>query len=177
MKTLYKLRLRQFLNRMKHLGFRHYLLFFLFGSGILVLLGLFFVKVFGYLYYEEEFPLAFKLFIAEKIMLMVFLTLFSMLVLSALISSLNIFFLSKDLRLLFSSPLKTGTVFSWKSIEVGINSGIMVLFFCLPVLLIVQRGQGQALRVGYVLHKQCAMAQSSPKKPVIPKHGLRLSDE
>lgn len=134
MKNLLRLRRRQFLNRMKQLGFRQYVLFSLFGIGILFLLGLFFIKVFGYLYYEEEFPYVFKLFISEKIMMMVFLTLFSMLVLSALISTLNIFFLSKDLRLLFSSPLKTGTVFSWKVVEVGINSGIMVLFFSLPVL-------------------------------------------
>ncbi|MCK5059457.1 MAG: hypothetical protein KAT34_22600 [Candidatus Aminicenantes bacterium] len=134
MKNLIRLKIRQFLNRAKSLGLRQYLLFFLFGVGILFLMSLFFIKVFGYIYHEEEFPLFFKLFICEKILLMVFLSLFSMLVLSALISTLNIFFLSKDLRLLFSSPLKTGTIFSWKSIEVGINSGIMVLLFSLPVL-------------------------------------------
>lgn len=134
MKNLIKLKIRQFVNRAKRLGFRQYFLFSLFGMGILFLMSLFFVKIFGYIYHEEEFPLFFKLFISEKILLMVFLSLFSMLVLSALISTLNIFFLSKDLRLLFSSPLKTGTVFTWKSIEVGMNSGIMVLLFSLPVL-------------------------------------------
>jgi ABC-2 type transport system permease protein len=134
MKNLIKLRIRQFLNRAKQLGFRQYLLFSLFGFGILFLMSLFFIKVFGFIYLEEEFPLFFKLFISEKILLMVFLSLFSMLVLSALISTLNILFLSKDLRLLFSSPLKTGTVFFWKSIEVGINSGLMVLLFSLPAL-------------------------------------------
>lgn len=134
MKNLIRLKIRQFMNRAKRLGFRQYLLFSLFGLGILFLMSLFFIKVFGYIYNEEEFPLFFKLFISEKILLMVFLSLFSMLVLSALISTLNIFFLSKDLKLLFSSPLKTGTVFSWKSIEVGINSGVMVLLFSLPAL-------------------------------------------
>ncbi len=121
-------------NQLKRVGLRKYLLFTLFGLGLLFAIGIFFIKIFGFLYHEEEFPMVFKLFISEKILLMVFLTLFSMLILSALISTLNIFFLSKDLRFLFSSPLKTGTVFYWKAIEVGINSGIMILFFSPPVL-------------------------------------------
>lgn len=134
MKHLFKLRFRQLANRLKGMGFRKYLVFSLLGLAILLLLGFFFIKLFGYLYHEQEFPLFFKLFLSEKILLMVFLTLFSMLVLSALISSLNIFFLSKDLHLLFASPLKTDTISLWKGIEVAINSAVMVLFFSLPVL-------------------------------------------
>ncbi|MCK4766404.1 MAG: hypothetical protein KAW12_29685 [Candidatus Aminicenantes bacterium] len=134
MKNLFKLKIRQMRNQLKRVGLRKYLLFTLFGLGLLFAIGIFFIKIFGFLYHEEEFPMVFKLFISEKILLMVFLTLFSMLILSALISTLNIFFLSKDLRFLFSSPLKTGTVFYWKAIEVGINSGIMILFFSPPVL-------------------------------------------
>jgi ABC-2 type transport system permease protein len=119
---------------MKLFGFRKYLLFSLFAVVILFLMGLFYFKIFGFLYRQEEFPYVFKLFVGEKILMMIFLTLFSMMVLSALVSTLNIFFLSRDLHLLFASPLKTGSVFAWKSIEVGINSGIMILFFSLPVI-------------------------------------------
>lgn len=134
MKALLRLRYRQVVNRLKGIGLRHYLIFSLFGVGMLLLLGFFFIKIFGYLYRQPEFPLFFKLFLAEKILLMVFLTLFSMLVMSALISTLNIFFLSKDLHLLFSSPMGVGKIFLWKGVEVGLNSSIMVIFFSLPVI-------------------------------------------
>jgi ABC-2 type transport system permease protein len=92
------------------------------------------IKVFGFLYHQQEFPLYFKLFLSEKIMMMTFLTMFLMLILSALISTLNIFFLSKDLPLLLTSPLRSHTVFSWKALEVGTSSALMVLFFSMPML-------------------------------------------
>jgi len=55
-------------------------------------------------------------------------------ILSTLVSTLNILFLSKDLNLLFSSPLPIGKIFLWKGIEVAFNSSIMVVFFSLPIL-------------------------------------------
>lgn len=59
---------------------------------------------------------------------------FMMLILSALIATLNIFFLSKDLHLLLSSPLAARTVFAWKAVEVAAASALMVVFFSMPVL-------------------------------------------
>ncbi len=67
-------------------------------------------------------------------MTMVFLTMYTMLILSSLISTLNIFFLSKDLNLLFSSPMRSGRIFLWKGLEVTLNSSIMVIFFASPVI-------------------------------------------
>ena len=78
--------------------------------------------------------MVFKLFVSEKILTMNFLTMFMMLILSALVSTLNIFFLSRDLQLLLSSPIRARTVFTWKGLEVGFGSAVMVIFFSLPLL-------------------------------------------
>jgi len=134
MKILFKSRLRQLKNTIKKTGKRQYLLFFIFGLGIIGLMGFLFIKVFGYLYHQDEFPDFFKLFLCEKILTMTFLTMFIMLILSSLISSLNIFFLSKDLKLLLTSPIGSRKVFYWKTLEVGFSSSLMVIFFSLPVL-------------------------------------------
>jgi ABC-2 type transport system permease protein len=134
MKSLIKARIRQLKNSMGRLGWRKYLIFFILTALIMSLLVFFFVKVFGFLYHQAEFPPDFKLFLCEKILMMTFLTMFLLLILSALISTLNIFFLSRDLSLLLSSPMRSRTVFTWKSLEVGISSSLMVIFFSLPVL-------------------------------------------
>jgi ABC-2 type transport system permease protein len=134
MKSLFRIRIQQLKNAFKQSAKRKYFLFFLLGAGIIGLMTFFFIKVFGYLYHQEEFPGFFKLFLCEKILMMTFLTMFMMLILSALISTLNIFFLSKDLNLLLSSPLRSRTVFLWKALEVAASSALMVIFFSLPVL-------------------------------------------
>ncbi|UCH95628.1 MAG: hypothetical protein JSV88_01955 [Candidatus Aminicenantes bacterium] len=134
MKSLFRARIRQLKNAATRFGWRKYLVFLLLSGGILGLMVFFSIKVFGFLYHQEEFPLYFKLFLSEKILMMTFLTMFMMLILSALISTLNIFFLSKDLSLLLTSPLRSRTVFTWKAIEVGVSSALMVIFFSMPVL-------------------------------------------
>jgi ABC-2 type transport system permease protein len=134
MRTLLKARFRQLRNTAAAAGKRQYILFFLLGAGILALMGFFSAKVFGYLYHQDEFPDFFKLFVSEKILTMTFLTMFMMLILSALISTLNIFFLSRDLDLLLTSPMRSRMVFAWKALEVGAGSALMVTFFALPVL-------------------------------------------
>jgi ABC-2 type transport system permease protein len=134
MKSLFKARFQQLKNAMRQIGPRKYLLFVILGILLLSTMGYFFIKVFGFLHHREEFPLYFKLFLSEKILMMAFLTMFMMLILSSLISTLNIFFLSRDLNLLISSPLRARTVFSWKAIEVASSSSLMVVFFSMPVL-------------------------------------------
>jgi len=134
MKNLLKSRIRQLKNTIKASGKRQYILFFLLGGGILGLMVFISIKIFGFLYHQKEFPDFFKLFLSEKILTMAFLTMFMMLILSALISTLNIFFLSRDLHLLLSSPLRSRTVFAWKALEVGLSSALMAVFFSMPVL-------------------------------------------
>lgn len=132
--ALFRIKVRQLINTVRQSGKRKYLIFLLLGIGILLLIGFFFVKIFGFLNEQQEFPLMFKLFLSEKILMMVFLTLFMMLILSALISTLNIFFLSRDLGLLLGSPQKSVTIFFVKTVETTVNSSAMVVFFSLPVL-------------------------------------------
>lgn len=134
MKSLFKSRFRQMRNAWKRSSFRMIILLFLLVALILASLSFFFIKVFGFLYHQEEFPAFFKLFLSEKILMMTFLTMFMMMIMSALVSTLNIFFLSKDLPLLLSSPLRSRTVFAWKSVEVTVSSAMMVVFFSLPAL-------------------------------------------
>lgn len=134
MRPLIKARLRQMVNAARSAGKRKFGVFIALGFAILGVMSFFFIKIFGFLYHENQFPPAFKLFISEKILMMAFLTMFMMLVLSALSSTLNIFFLSRDLPLLLSSPLPSRTVFLWKSLEVAASSSLMVIFFSMPVL-------------------------------------------
>lgn len=134
MKSLFKARIRQLRNAARASGKRKYFLFFLLAAGMWGLMGFVSIKVFGFLYHQQEFPVFFKLFVSEKILTMTFLTMFMMLILSALVSTLNIFFLSLDLPLLLSSPIRARTVFTWKALEVGFSSAVMVVFFSLPIL-------------------------------------------
>jgi len=134
MKSLLKIKLLQIKNTAKGIGWQKYLIFIVLSAAILGLMFFFFLKVFGFLYHQQEFPHYFKLFLSEKILTMTFLTMFMMLVMSALISTLNIFFLSRDLTLLLSSPLGSRKIFIWKAIEVGSTSALMVIFFSMPVL-------------------------------------------
>ncbi len=132
--SLIKVKFKQLRNTVRQSGKRKYLLFLLLGLSTLFLFGFFFIRIFGFLNEQNEFPLVFKLFLSEKILMMVFLTLFLMLILSALISTLNIFFLSRDLKLLLASPARVGSIFIWKAIETAFNSASMVIFFSLPIL-------------------------------------------
>lgn len=119
---------------MRHAPGHKLALFVLLGLFFLLVLGAFFQAVFGYLYDLQEFPLPFKLFVAEKLMVMVFLTLFSMLLLSAMLSTLDILYLSRDLSFLLASPLPLGRIYGWKMVEVGAVASAMVVFFSFPAL-------------------------------------------
>ncbi len=134
MLPLLKSRFRQLVNILEQTGKRPVILVSLLSAGILLTMGYFSIEVFGFLYHQEEFPVFFKLFLCEKILTMTFLTMFMLLIMSALASTINIFFLSRDLQLLLSSPVPAWKVFAWKSIEVATSSALMVTFFSLPVL-------------------------------------------
>ncbi len=134
MKALFKARIRQIKNGMARVSLRNFLMFLGLGGLMIGLMAFFFIKVFGFLYYRAEFPIYFKLFVSEKILLMTFLTMFMMLILSSLIATLNIFFLSRDLPLLLASPLRSRTVFIWKALEVTFSSSLLVVLFSMPAL-------------------------------------------
>ncbi|MBN2345224.1 MAG: hypothetical protein JXO51_02465, partial [Candidatus Aminicenantes bacterium] len=134
MKSLLKLKLRQLRNALARGEKKKFALLLLLGLFFTLVLAFFFNQMFAYLAGVEEFPRVFKLFLAEKLLMMIFMTLFSMLLLSALLTSLDLFFISRDLQFLFTTPMPLRSAFHWKMLEVAATSSAMVVFFSLPVL-------------------------------------------
>jgi ABC-2 type transport system permease protein len=151
MKSLLKLKFLQLRNSLARGEKKKLILFLLLGLFFMLVLGFFFNKIFGYLAQVQEFPRVFKVFLAEKLLMMIYMTLFSMLLLSALLTALDVFFISRDLHFLFSTPLPVRSVFAWKMLETGAYSSAMVVFFSLPILFFYCRyfapGPGQVLQV------------------------------
>ncbi len=134
MKSLLKLKLLQLRNSLVRGEKKKFALFLLLGLFFMLVLSFFFNKIFGYLVEVKEFPQIFKVFLAEKLLMMIYMTLFSMLLLSALLTSLDVFFISRDLHFLFSTPMPVRSAFAWKMLETAAYSSAMVVFFSLPVL-------------------------------------------
>ncbi len=71
--------------------------------------------------------------LAKKLLSMVFLTFFSVLIFSNIITALSTFFLSKDLALIHSAPIPVKQIYFSRFIETTVSSSWMLLFFGLPV--------------------------------------------
>jgi ABC-2 type transport system permease protein len=174
MRSLLKIKLLQLRNSFVRGEKKKFLLFLLLALFFLLVLGFFFDKIFGYLAEVKEFPQYFKVFLAEKLLMMIYMTLFSMLLLSALLTSLDVFFISRDLHFLFSTPLPVRSAFAWKMIETGAYSSAMVVFFSLPVIWFYCRyfapGAGQVLMVllAFLLFIACGVLAGILLGLVIP---------
>jgi len=151
MKSLLKLKFLQLRNSLARGEKKKFILFVLLGLFFTLVLGFFFNQIFGYLAQVQEFPHVFKVFLAEKLLMMIYMTLFSMLLLSALLTALDVFFISRDLHFLFSTPMPVRSAFAWKMLETTAYSSAMVVFFSLPVLFFYCRwfapGAGQVMQV------------------------------
>ncbi len=73
--------------------------------------------------------------LALRLLSMVLLTFFSVLVFSNIVTSLSTFYLSGELDILHSAPIKTGTIFRAKFIETIIDSSWITLIYGLPVFI------------------------------------------
>ena len=71
----------------------------------------------------------------RKLLSMIFLTFFSVLLFSNIITSLSTFYLSEDLNLIHSMPISLGKIFLARFIDTIIDSSWMVLLFGLPVFI------------------------------------------
>ncbi len=71
--------------------------------------------------------------ISEKLFSMTFFSLTGFLVLSNVITAISAFYLSKDLPFLFSKPLPTAKIVSFKTVETGLDTSWMVITFLAPV--------------------------------------------
>ena len=73
--------------------------------------------------------------LASKLLSMVFLTCFSLLLFSNIITALSTFFLSDDLQLINAVPVSATGLYAGRFIETVVNSSWTVLFFSSPVFL------------------------------------------
>ncbi len=71
----------------------------------------------------------------KKLLSMIFLTFFSFLIFSNIITAFSTYFLSDDLNLLIASPVSLSSIYFSRFVETIINSSWMVLGFGLPVFL------------------------------------------
>jgi ABC-2 type transport system permease protein len=93
----------------------------------------FFRYIFLYLASIEEFSLFFILGLSERFLGMILLACISMLLFSNILVSLSVIYLSDDLYLLHSSPIKLTSIFGLKFSETLLNSSYMILIFSLPI--------------------------------------------
>lgn len=73
--------------------------------------------------------------LALRLLSMVLLTFFSVLVFSNIVTSLSTFYLSGELDILLSSPVKIDTIYRAKFIETVVDSSWMTLIYGLPVFI------------------------------------------
>jgi ABC-2 type transport system permease protein len=73
--------------------------------------------------------------LALRLLAMIFLTFFSILLFSNIVTSLSTFYLSGELEILLSAPVRTDSVYRAKFIETIIDSSWMTLIYGLPVFI------------------------------------------
>ena len=93
--------------------------------------GIYYVVRRVLLYFQSVYDLGPSL--AYQLLLIILLTFLSMLLFSNLITALSNFFLARDLDLLRSTPVSTGSFYYSRLITTILNSSWMVLFFSLPI--------------------------------------------
>jgi len=73
--------------------------------------------------------------LAMRLLSMILLTFFSILVFSNIVTALSTFYLSGELDILLSSPIKTSTIYRAKFLETMADSSWMTLIYGLPVFI------------------------------------------
>ncbi len=74
--------------------------------------------------------------LVARLLSMILLLFFSMLIFSNIVTSLATLYLSSDLPLLLSSPVRFSSVFVTKYIETTLNSSLILMVFGLPVFIV-----------------------------------------
>lgn len=131
---LLKTKILSYKNSSKREEKKRFIRFILFFSiGLLFWLGTFliFFKVLSYFSSIEVIGAL----LASRLLSMVFLTFFSLLIFSNVITALSTYFLSDDLQLLNSTPVALSSLYAGRFVENIVNSSWTVLFFSFPVFL------------------------------------------
>jgi len=100
-----------------------------FAATLAALVFGFFYRIFDYLKTVDIFGEMLTI----RLITMVFLSFLSMLIFSNILTSISVFFMSKDVEYLFSTPLKTSVIYCFKFAESLFNSSYMILIFGIPV--------------------------------------------
>jgi ABC-2 type transport system permease protein len=119
-----------------------------------------FYRVLGYFQGEEGFGDI----LAYKLLSMTLITFFSLLIFSAILTSLSKLYLAKDLSLVHSMPVSREKLFLARWMEAAFDSSWMVFFYSLPVFLsygiVYRAGVGYYAMVSFNLLPFCLIASS-----------------
>ncbi len=131
-----------------------------------ILGGLFFVANYAFFYrmirYLDELPFKVGEELIFQLLNVIFLTLFVMVLFSAIIASLSIYYISSDLDFLHSQPISKGSIIRVRFIQTLINASWVVLIFAFPIFLAY--GYYFNVNIGYYFY----LLASLPPFVVIP---------
>jgi len=135
--------------------------------GLIGILGsLFFVANYAFFYrmirYLDELPFKVGEELIFQLLNVIFLTLFVMVLFSAIIASLSIYYISSDLDFLHSQPISKGSIIRVRFAQTLINASWVVLIFAFPIFLAY--GYYFEVNAGYYLY----LLVSLPPFVVIP---------
>ncbi|MFN7976006.1 MAG: hypothetical protein U0166_27330 [Acidobacteriota bacterium] len=106
----------------------------------------FFLQVFVKLGELPNMPRFLLIGVVERLHDMIFMTAFSMLLISNLLTSVSTAYMAADLPLLHSSPLRRGAIFAAKLLEALVLSSYMVWLVTMPLFIAFGRAYGSAPR-------------------------------
>ncbi len=156
--TLLRPRLLSFKNRKGSGGRLRWLIFGILGLSFWGAMYVIFYRVLRYFQSVEGFGDI----LAYKLLSMTLITFFSILIFSAILTSLTKLYLAKDLSLVHSMPVSREKLFLARWIESTLDSSWMVLLFSLPVFLsygiVYRAGGGYYAMVGLNLAPFCLIA-------------------
>jgi ABC-2 type transport system permease protein len=141
MKHLLRIQIQSLRNRLRTMTFAGDV-----KTAVLLLVGILFLAVIYFgswrlVGYLNGVPVAGPLLI-NKLLALVFLTAFSMVVFSGVVTSFSALFFSKDLKWLMATPLPVRTLFTFKAFTTAVYSSWMVLVAILPFLFAVGQVKG-----------------------------------
>ena len=108
---------------------RSSLIILLLGGLVTIVIYLVTVRVLGYFHRQNELGLILSL----KILQMAWITIFAMLVFSAMVAAIASIYLSRDNEIILAAPLPPSEVYLMRTITTGLNTSWMILIFSLPV--------------------------------------------
>ncbi|MEW6103286.1 MAG: hypothetical protein AB1630_05645 [bacterium] len=144
---MFYLKLVIFKNTLKNILREHSLLKILFVGSLssLLLFSIFFLVYRGCIFIKV-FP--FGELLIERGLFLFFLTIFSLIVFSSLITSLSTLYTSKEVSLLRSLPIPISSIFNVKFQEATILSSWAPIIFCIPII----TGYGIAMRSSFFIY-------------------------